>query len=46
MVVGVKDELTGFFGVLIASKAITPPLSASFSINSGKALISLVLRST
>jgi len=43
---GVNNELTGFFCVLMASKAITTPLSASCSINSGKALISLVLRST
>ena len=46
VVARVNNELTSFFWVLIASKAITTPLRASCSMNAGKALISLVLRST
>ena len=46
MVLGIENQLTSFFWVLMASKAITTPLRASCLMNAGKALISLVLRST
>lgn len=43
VIAAIDNQLTGFFWVLMASKAITTPSSASCSMNSGSALISLVL---